>query len=92
VTRVLATSIRNGRLADDDKAYLAALVAARTGASQEEAQKRVDDVVNRARESIRQAADTARKATAFASFWTFMSLLFGAVAACSAVSCATSTI
>jgi hypothetical protein len=47
----------------------------------EEAQKRVDDVVNRAREGIKQAADTARKAASFASFWTFMSLLFGAVAA-----------
>lgn len=81
VTRILATAIRNGRLADDDKAYLAALVAARTGVSQEEAQKRVDDVVNRAREGIKQAVDAARKAAAFASFWTFMSLLFGAVAA-----------
>jgi hypothetical protein len=81
VARVLATTIRNGRLADDDKAYLAGLVAARTGVSQDEAQRRVDDVVNRARDSVKQAADTARKAAAYASFWTFMSLLFGAVAA-----------
>lgn len=28
-----------------------------------------------------QAADTARKAAAYLSFWTFMSLLFGAVCA-----------
>jgi hypothetical protein len=81
VTRILATSIRNGKLADDDRAYLASLVAARTGVSQDEAQRRVDDVFNRAREGVKQAADNARKAAAFVSFWTFMALLFGAVAA-----------
>jgi hypothetical protein len=81
VTRILATSIRNGKLADDDRAYLASLVAARTGVNQDEAQRRVDDVFNRAREGVKQAADNARKAAAFVSFWTFMALLFGAVAA-----------
>ena len=81
VTRILAISIRNGRLADDDRAYLANLIAARTGVSQDEAQRRVDDVFNRAREGLKQTADTARKAAAYVSFWTFMSLLFGAVAA-----------
>jgi hypothetical protein len=49
--------------------------------SMEDAQRRVDDVVNRARDSVRNAADAARKAGAYFSFWTFMSLLFGAVAA-----------
>jgi len=81
VTRILAISIRNGRLADDDRAYLVNLIAARTGVSQDEAQRRVDDVFNRAREGLKQTADTARKAAAYVSFWTFMSLLFGAVAA-----------
>ena len=81
VTRILATSIRNGKLADDDRAYLASVVAARTGVSQDQAQRRVDDVFTRAREGLKQAADDARKAAAFLSFWTFMSLLFGAVAA-----------
>jgi hypothetical protein len=81
VTRILASAIRNGRLADDDRAFLASMVAARTGVSQDEAQRRVDDVFNRAREGLKQAADTARKVAAFVSFWTFMSLLFGAVAA-----------
>jgi hypothetical protein len=81
VTRILATAIHDGKLADDDRAYLAGLVAARTGLSQEDAQKRVDDVVTRAREGLKQAAETARKAAAFVSFWTFMALLFGAVAA-----------
>ena len=49
--------------------------------SQDDAQKRVDDVVNRARASVTQAAETARKAAEFLSLWTFMSLLFGAVCA-----------
>ena len=81
VTRILAAAIHDDKLADEDRAYLAGLVAARTGLSQEDAQKRVDDVVNRAREGLKQAAETARKAAAFVSFWTFMALLFGAVAA-----------
>lgn len=81
VTRILTISIRNGRLADDDRAFLASLVAARTGVSQDDAQRRVDDVFNRARDGLKQAADTTRKAAAYVSFWTFMSLLFGAVAA-----------
>jgi hypothetical protein len=81
VTRILATSIHNGKLADDDRAYLANLVVARAGMSQDAAQRRVDDVFNRAREGLKQSADTARKAAAYVSFWTFMSLLFGAVAA-----------
>jgi hypothetical protein len=37
--------------------------------------------MNRAKESVQAAADTARKAASFLSFWTFMSLLFGSVAA-----------
>ena len=49
--------------------------------SMDDAQKRVDDVVNRTRASVTQAADTARKAGAYLSFWTFMSLLFGAACA-----------
>jgi hypothetical protein len=81
VTRILANAVRNGQLSDDDRTYLATLVAGRTGVSQEEAQKRVDDVVNRARASITQATDAARKAGAYVAFWTFMSMLFGAVAA-----------
>jgi hypothetical protein len=57
------------------------MVSARTGLSQEDAQRRVDDVVNRTKTEAAQATDTARKAAAYLSFWTFMSLLFGAVCA-----------
>ncbi len=44
---------------------------------QDEAQRRVDSTGER----MKQAADSARKAAAYLSFWTFMSLLFGAVCA-----------
>jgi hypothetical protein len=85
VIRIVARSVAEGRLPDGDKAYLAGLIAARTGLSLDDASRRVDDVENRARESVRQAAETARKAASYFSFWTFMALLFGAVAASRAV-------
>jgi hypothetical protein len=81
VKRIILTAVAQGGLAPDDRAYLAQVVASQTGISPDDAQHRVDDVYNKARASLTQAADTARKAGAFFSFWTFMSLLFGAVCA-----------
>ena len=81
VGRILITAVAADNIAPDDRTYLAQIVSARTGMSMEDAQKRVDDVVNRARASVTQAAETARKAGAYLSFWTFMSLLFGAACA-----------
>jgi hypothetical protein len=80
VNRILLVSVRDGKLADADRAYLTKLVAARTGLSEPEAEKRVTETEARARDTITKAAETARKATAYMSFWTFMALLFGAVA------------
>ncbi len=79
--RVLAHSITQGQLSNDDRTYLAQLVSQRTGLSQDEAQQRVTNVENQARDFAKQAADKTAKAGAYLSFWTFMSLLFGAVAA-----------
>jgi hypothetical protein len=81
VNRILISAVASNGLAADDRTYLAQIVSARTGMSQEDAQKRVDDVVNRARASVTQAAEKARQAAEYLSFWTFMSLLFGAVCA-----------
>lgn len=81
VGRILITAVAADNIAPDDRIYLAQIVSARTGMSMEDAQKRVDDAVNRARASVTQAAETARKAGAYLSFWTFMSLLFGAACA-----------
>jgi hypothetical protein len=60
-----------------DKAYVAQVVAARTGMSQADAEKRVNDVIVGAK----TAADTARKGAAKLSFWLTAAMLFGAFAA-----------
>jgi hypothetical protein len=75
--RILARSVAQGRLDDSDRAYMAQMVAARSGLSQEEAQRRVSEVEAKAKD----AADGAAKAGAYFSFWTFMALLFGGAAA-----------
>jgi hypothetical protein len=64
-------------LGQADRAYFAQAVAARTGLSQADAEKRVDAVVTEAK----SAADTARRNAAHLSFWLTAALLFGAFAA-----------
>ncbi len=81
VNRILVTALAPSGLSNDDRTYLAQLVAAQTGLSQDEAQRRVDAVTAQMKQDATQAAETARKAAAYLSFWTFMSLLFGAVCA-----------
>src|SRR3984957_10944159 len=85
--RILARSVVNGSLDPGDRTYLAKLVAARTGLSQEDAEKRVDYVVAQmkaAAEKTKEAADAARKATAKAAFYIFFSMLIGAFIASAA--------
>jgi hypothetical protein len=80
-TRILARGIANGNIEPADRTYLAKLVAARTGLSQADAEKRVDEVVAQekaAEDKIRAAADAARKSAASLSFFTFFSMLIGA--------------
>ncbi|HEX7410370.1 MAG TPA: hypothetical protein VF515_22350 [Candidatus Binatia bacterium] len=77
VVRIFAKSLRQANLWAADKSYLAQLVAARTGLSQTDAEKRVSDVFVGAQ----QAADTARKAIAHALLWVFVALLIGAFCA-----------
>lgn len=81
ITRILANAFREGQLSADDRTYLAALVAARTGVSQEDAQQRVDNIVNRAQDSVKQVVDTTRKVGVHIAFFAFVSMLFGAVVA-----------
>jgi hypothetical protein len=86
-SRILANGLRNGEVSSSDRTYLAQLVAARTGLSQADAEKRVDAVLAQARETAekaRQIADTARKAAAYASIFTALSMLIGAFIACAA--------
>jgi hypothetical protein len=87
-TRIFATGIRNGDVPAGDKTYLAQLVAARTGVSQADAEKRVDDVIAKvkaAETKARQIADATRKAGAYLSIFTGVTMLIGAfIAAASA--------
>ena len=87
-TRILATGIKNGDVPAGDKIYLAQLVATRTGVSQADAEKRVDDVIAKvkaAETKARQIADATRKAGAYLSIFTGVTMLIGAfIAAASA--------
>ncbi len=74
---ILANALKQDQIPTADQNYLARLVAARTGISQQEAETRVADVVA----SARLAADTARKATAHLLLWLFLALLIGAFSA-----------
>ncbi len=79
-TRILANGLRAGGIPDADRTYLASLVVARTGISQADATKRVDDVVAR----TQQEAEAARKAAARTSFLTALAMMIGAFVACAA--------
>jgi hypothetical protein len=83
--RILANGVASGDVPSGDRTYLAELVAARTGISLEEAQKRVDTAIAQAKAAAakaRQAADAARKAASQASIYTALSMLVGAFIAC----------
>jgi len=67
----------NQDLSGEDRAYVARLIAARTGISQADAEKRVAGVITEAK----QAADRTRRAAAQFAFWLAASLLLGAFAA-----------
>ena len=79
VTRLWTSSVAsaNGELAPADRTYVARLIAAQTGMSQADAEKRVNDVVTEAK----AAADRARRGAARMAFWMTAYLLFGAFAA-----------
>jgi hypothetical protein len=85
VSRIFMNSIRTGPLSPDDTHYVGQLVAQNTGLTQQEAEKRVTDTYTRlqanlmsAEAAAKDAADKARKASAYAALWLFISLLIGA--------------
>lgn len=78
LVRLLTRSFREGGdLKGPDRDFVAKVVAARTGLSQPDAEKRVNDVITQAEAD----ADAARKATASLAFWLTASLLLGAFCA-----------
>ena len=78
LARLLTADFRAGNnLSPDDRAYVSKVVAARTGLSQADAEKRVSDVIAQAKSDL----DTARKAAMQAAIWLTLSLFIGAFSA-----------
>jgi hypothetical protein len=76
--RLFTSNFRSGgELKPSDRDYVSKVVAARTGLSQVDADKRVNEVVTQAKTDI----DATRKATAQLAFWLTASLLLGAFCA-----------
>jgi hypothetical protein len=75
--RILVRGLKEKQIPSADQTYLVTLVAARTGLSQPDAERRVSDVITEAR----QTEDTVREATAHLLLWLFLSLLMGAFSA-----------
>ena len=88
VSRIFMNVSRAEPLPPEDIRYVGQIVAQRTGLSQQDAEKRVADVYAKAQARLRDAevaardaADKARKASAYGALWLFVSLLVGAFVA-----------
>jgi hypothetical protein len=76
--RIFTVGLRDGAdLSASDRVYVAQVVAARTGLSPADAEKRVTDVIAQAKTAL----DSARSAAAHLSLWLTASLLIGAFCA-----------
>ena len=88
VTRIFMNTVRTDALPAEDVQYVGQLVAQRAGLTQQAAEKRVSDTYARVQAKLRDAetaasvvAEKARKASAYAALWLFISLLIGAFVA-----------
>ena len=78
---IAANVFVDGSISSADRAYLVEQVSARTGASQADAQARVDNfvaAVTQAQAKLKTEADAARKAAAEAAIYLALSMLIGA--------------
>lgn len=85
VARIYINALSAGSLPVDDARYAAQVVSQTTGLTQQDAEKRVTDMFKTLQTKMRdtetaarEAAEAARKATAYGSLWMFVSLLAGA--------------
>ena len=88
VARIFMTTLQTGALAAEDVKYVGQIVSQHTGLTQRDAEKRVSDTYARmqaklhdAEVATKDAANKARKASAYAALWIFVSLLGGAFVA-----------
>ena len=85
MARALASSLTKPQLDVRDRTYLASIVANRTGMSQADAEKRVDEAyaeLKAAEQKARDAAEAARKTALIAAFLAAATLAIGCAAAC----------
>jgi hypothetical protein len=75
---ILANGLTAGDVSAPDRTYVARLVAAQTGVSETEAQRRVDDGITQ----MKAAADAARRNAELASIFSALAMLVGAFIAC----------
>jgi hypothetical protein len=75
--RILLTTAGHRGMSSEDRSYLVRLVAARTGLSPADAEKRVDEVAARAKENIQRA----RRSAVILAFSVGVAALLGAAAA-----------
>jgi len=88
VARIFLNAISMKTLPPSDQTYISQLVSRHTGLTQQEAEKRVNDIYaelqtkkQNAELVAKDAADKARKASVYATLWLFVSLLMGAFSA-----------
>lgn len=87
ISGILLHGAVEGQIADEDKNYLATVVAARIGLSADDAKARVDTVLMRiddAKAAAQKTADAARKTIATTALLGALSLLIGAFIASAA--------
>lgn len=83
MTRIVATGLKNGQFPEEDKAYMAQVVASRANISVDEARARIDTMIAQAN----QGAEEARKAAAKIAIFLALSMLVGAFVASVAAIC-----
>jgi hypothetical protein len=77
LSRILTNAVASGSLTAENRSHLATIVSERSGVSQQEAEKRVDEAISAAR----TAADKARRAAILSGFVTAAGLLLSLGAA-----------
>lgn len=85
LSNIVVKSLRDGELNENDKQYVVRLVATYTDLNQQQAEQRVNTVIDHAvkaaaktEQAAREAADEALSIATFASLWLFIALLIGA--------------
>lgn len=84
--RIMVAALRDGAISPADRVYLQQTISLRTGMTQAEAERRIDEAYAEAKVAearLRAAAERARKAAALTGFLMAAALAIGCVAACS---------